>query len=90
METQPMAITYTAADMRQPRAAQSPLGSLLEGCWNTVKERRDRARVRVTLYAMPDRELKDLGFGRSEIASVMVDDSGDRIRAYPKCRQTCR
>jgi hypothetical protein len=32
---------------------------------------------------MPDRELKDLGFARSEIESVLVDDSGDRIHAYP-------
>jgi len=77
-----MAITYTAADLQRPRASQSPLGRLLEGCWNTVKERRERARVRAILYAMPDRELKDLGFARSEIESVMVDDSGDRVRAY--------
>lgn len=33
---------------------------------------------------MPDRELKDLGFTRSEIESVMVDDSGERTRAFPK------
>jgi uncharacterized protein YjiS (DUF1127 family) len=78
-----MAITYTAADLQQPRASQSRLGRFLDRCWNTVKQRRERARVRAILYAMPDRELKDLGFARSEIESVLVDDSGDRIRAYP-------
>jgi uncharacterized protein YjiS (DUF1127 family) len=82
-----MAITYAAADLRQPRASQSPLERLPEGCWNTVKERRERARVRAILYAMPDRQLKDLGFARSEIESVMVDDSGGRIRAYPMARR---
>ena len=79
-----MAITYTAADLREPRTSQSAFRRLLERSWNTLKERRERARVRAILYAMPDRELKDLGFARSEIESVMVDDSGDRVRAYPE------
>lgn len=48
-----------------------------------LKERRERARVKTILYGMQDRDLKDLGFTRSEIESVMVDDSGERIRAYP-------
>jgi uncharacterized protein YjiS (DUF1127 family) len=85
-----MAITYTAADLREPRTSQSAFGRLLERCWNTLQERRERARVRAILYAMADRELKDLGFARSEIESVMVDDSGDRVRAYPEPRQVRR
>jgi uncharacterized protein YjiS (DUF1127 family) len=52
--------------------------------WSALKERRERARVRAILYGMPDRELKDLGLTRNEIESVMVYDSGERVRAYPK------
>jgi len=83
-----MAITYSAADLGRPMASASRLARLLNGLWDKVKERRERARVRAILYGMQDRELKDLGFARSEIESVMVDDSGDRIRAYPKSRLT--
>jgi hypothetical protein len=50
-------------------------------------ERRERARVKAIFYGMQDRELKDLGFTRSEIESVMLDDSGERIRAYPEPRR---
>jgi hypothetical protein len=35
---------------------------------------------------MQDRELRDIGITRDEIESVMVDDSGQRIRAYPKAK----
>ena len=81
-----MAITYSAADRGWLTASASRLARLLNRLWDKVKERRERARVRAILYGMQDRELKDLGFARSEIESVMVDDSGDRIRAYPKSR----
>jgi len=43
---------------------------------------RERARVWVILCAISDRELKDLGFFRSEIESVVMDDAGNLIRAY--------
>jgi uncharacterized protein YjiS (DUF1127 family) len=56
---------------------------LLRRHWDALKERRERARVKAIFYGMQDRELKDLGFTRSEIESVMVDTSGERTRAYP-------
>jgi uncharacterized protein YjiS (DUF1127 family) len=68
----------------QGATASVPRAGLLRKCWGAFKGRRERARVRAILYGMHDRELKDLGFTRSEIESVMVDDSGERIRAYPK------
>jgi uncharacterized protein YjiS (DUF1127 family) len=51
--------------------------------WKAFQEWRERARVRSILYAMSDREFKDLGFFRSEIESVVMDDSGKLIRAFP-------
>ena len=77
--TGPMHTATQGATASVPRATM-----LLRKCWDAFKERRERARVRAILYGMHDRELKDLGFSRSEIESVMVDGSGERIRAYPK------
>ena len=74
---QPMHATTTTASV--PRVTR-----FFRQCWDAFKQRRERARVRAILYGMQDRELKDLGFSRSEIEFVMVDDSGERIRAYPK------
>jgi uncharacterized protein YjiS (DUF1127 family) len=48
------------------------------------QERRERSRARAMLHGMPDRALKDLGFARCEIDSVLADDSGERLRAHPK------
>lgn len=80
-----MRITYLTTELGETTApASQALVGLLRKHWDAFKERRERARVRAIFYGMHDRELKDLGFTRSEIESVMVDTSGDRIRAYPK------
>jgi uncharacterized protein YjiS (DUF1127 family) len=63
--------------------ASQTVRGLLRKHWDAFKERRERARVKAVLYGMQDRELKDLGFTRGEIESVMVDSSGERTRAYP-------
>ena len=57
---------------------------LLKTQWKAFQEWRERARVRAILSAMSDRELKDPGFFRSEIESVVMDDAGKLIRAFPE------
>jgi uncharacterized protein YjiS (DUF1127 family) len=54
------------------------------GQWKAFQEWRERARVWAILSAMSDRELKDLGFFRSEIECVVMDDAGKLIRAFPE------
>jgi hypothetical protein len=58
------------------------MARLLTKGWDALKDRGERARVH--LYGMEDRELKDLGFTRSEIESVTVIawDSLDQATAY--------
>jgi uncharacterized protein YjiS (DUF1127 family) len=48
-------------------ASVSAVTGFLRRCWSAHQARRERARVRAFLYAMPDRELKDIGISRSEI-----------------------
>jgi uncharacterized protein YjiS (DUF1127 family) len=60
------------------------MARLLTKGWGALKDRGERARVRALLYGMEDRELKDLGFTRSEIESVTViawgqSRSGNRV-----------
>ena len=79
-----MTATHMATELGQTTASASHVARFLKKYWSAFQERRERARVRAILYGMHDRELKDLGFTRSEIESVMVDSSGERVRAYPK------
>jgi uncharacterized protein YjiS (DUF1127 family) len=73
-----------ATELRQTITPASHVARFLKTYWGAFQERREHARVRAIFYGMQDRELKDLGFTRSEIESVMVDSSGERVRAYPK------
>ena len=52
--------------------------------WKAFQEWCERARVRAILSALSDRELKDLGFFRGEIESVVMDDAGKLILAFPE------
>jgi uncharacterized protein YjiS (DUF1127 family) len=75
-----------AAEFQGTIRPASRFARLPRSCWSKFKERRERARVRAILYAMQDRELRDIGITRDEIESVLVDDTGERIRAYPKAK----
>jgi uncharacterized protein YjiS (DUF1127 family) len=79
-----MTTTYIAAGPHHLIALGSRVAGFLRMYRSALRARRERARARAILYGMQDRDLKDLGFVRSEIDSVMVDDSGERIRAYPR------
>ena len=79
-----MVIVYSAANFPPPATLSSRMARLLTKGWDALKDRGERARVRALLHGMEDRELKDLGFTRSEIASVTVIawDSLDQATAY--------
>jgi uncharacterized protein YjiS (DUF1127 family) len=79
-----MVIVYSAANFPPPATLSSRMARLLTKGWDALKDRGERARVRALLYGMEDRELKDLGFTRSEIESVRVIawDSLDQATAY--------
>ena len=83
-----MVIVYSAADFPPPATLSSRMARLLTKGWGALKDRGERARVRALLYGMEDRELKDLGFTRSEIESVTVIawDSLDQATACCRSR----
>jgi uncharacterized protein YjiS (DUF1127 family) len=53
-------------------ASMSAVAGFLRKRWSAYRERRERARAKAILYAMPDRELKDIGICRGEIEYHMA------------------
>ena len=43
------------------------VSGLIKRCWTALQEQRKRARFRAALYALPDRDLRDIGVSRSDI-----------------------
>ena len=62
--------------------ASSPLSRLARQEWRALRLWWDRRLALEALGRLDDPALKDLGLDRSEIASLVSDASGDRIRAY--------
>ena len=75
-------------------AAPSRAASLLDGIsavWLRWRARRDRAATAAALGRLDDRALHDLGLARSEIESVVHDETGDHLRRYePGWRNSSR
>ena len=48
-------------------------------CWSALQERRKRARLRAALYALPDRNLRDIGIARGEIEYLASNGTDERV-----------
>ena len=69
-----MTTAYLTTELAETTASTSHLGRLLRRCRDAVRERRERARVRATLYGMSDRDLRDIGIARGETEYVVSGD----------------
>jgi uncharacterized protein YjiS (DUF1127 family) len=47
--------------------------------WTVLQERRKRARLRAALYALPDRDLRDIGISRTGIEHLALNGSDERV-----------
>jgi uncharacterized protein YjiS (DUF1127 family) len=54
-------------------------------CWHALQERRKRAKLRAALYALPDRDLRDVGISLSEIEYLALNGTDERVdpRRHP-------
>jgi uncharacterized protein YjiS (DUF1127 family) len=77
-----MTTSYLATGIGQATTPESLVLRLIKKHWSAHQARRERARVRAILYAMPDRELKDIGITRSEIEFVMIGSGYSRQKGY--------
>jgi len=77
-----MTTSYFATGIGQATTPESWALRLIKKHWSAFQARRERARVRAILYAMPDRELRDIGITRSEIEFAMTESGYGRQRGY--------
>jgi uncharacterized protein YjiS (DUF1127 family) len=61
-------------------AERTPVATtFFKSCWTALQERRKRARLRTALYALPDRDLRDIGITRAEIEYLAVNGTDERV-----------
>ena len=70
-------MAQVAAELTQAAASTRHLSSFFRNCWNAFLERRERQRVRVTLYDLRNEQLMDFGIARGEIEYVALNRSID-------------
>ncbi|MGD9868527.1 MAG: DUF1127 domain-containing protein [Hyphomicrobiales bacterium] len=73
--------TANGMGLRGPSRVLTALASALAGFWNAYMEQRRRKANEAMLRALDDRTLKDIGLDRSEIGSLFVPGSRDRLFA---------
>jgi len=52
----------------------------LKQYWRRLQERRQRQRMRIALYRLSERELKDIGLTRADIEYITAHRSLDRLK----------
>ncbi|MEO1225160.1 MAG: DUF1127 domain-containing protein [Pseudomonadota bacterium] len=74
------------ADGNHEHAPERPIGlpgatlHLVQRLWRMARLRRERRRAELQLKSLSDGQLKDLGFHRSEISSVLYGAGYDTTR----------
>lgn len=53
--------------------------AFIRRCWHALQERRKRARLRAALYALPERNLRDIGISFSEIEYFALNGTDERV-----------
>ena len=53
--------------------------TFLKWVQTVLQERRKRAKLRAALYALPDRDLRDIGISRAEIEYLALNGTDERV-----------
>ena len=60
----------TITVLGQPVVSPRRIPRFIRSCWNTLQERRKRAKVRAALHALNGRDLHDIGIAHGNIEYV--------------------
>jgi uncharacterized protein YjiS (DUF1127 family) len=74
-----MATIHRTAEFAQTAELTSHLCAFFKRCRTALQERRKRARLRAALYALSDRDLRDIGVSWSEIEFLALNGTDERL-----------
>ena len=87
-----MTTTLTVIDRtpcHRSERQQSTTRNALLAMWANYKRNRARRRTEHILAGLSDRTLKDIGFSRNEIGSVVHSAPGARLHDHDDCWDQC-
>ena len=74
-----MTTTNRAAEFVETAELAPRVPALFRRCWHALQKRRKRARLRAALYALPDRNLRDIGISWSDIEYLALNGTDERV-----------
>jgi uncharacterized protein YjiS (DUF1127 family) len=74
-----MTTIHRPAEFAQTAELMPRVSAFFKRCWSAHQERRKRARLRAALYALSDRDLRDIGIARSEIEYLALNGTDERV-----------
>ena len=74
-----MTASHRAADFVETAELAPRFPALFRRCSHALQERRKRARLRAALYALPERNLRDIGISFSEIEYLALSGTDERV-----------
>jgi uncharacterized protein YjiS (DUF1127 family) len=74
-----MTTIHSAAEPVESAEFAPRVPAFMRRCWHALQERRKRARLRAALYALPDRNLRDIGITSSEIEYLALNGTDERV-----------
>lgn len=74
-----MTTTHGTAEFAGTADLTSPVSGLFRRYWSALQQRRKQAKLRATLYGLPDRDLRDIGIAWSEIEHLALNGTDERV-----------
>jgi uncharacterized protein YjiS (DUF1127 family) len=74
-----MTAIHRAAEFVETAEVAPRVPAFFKRCWTALQERRRRARLRASLYALPDRALRDIGIAWSDIEYLALNGTDERV-----------
>ena len=74
-----MTTIHRAAEFVETAELAPHVPPFISRCWHALQERRKRARLRAALYALPERNLRDIGISFSDIEHLALNGTDERV-----------
>jgi uncharacterized protein YjiS (DUF1127 family) len=73
-----MSMSHRTAEYVETAELAPHVPAFIRRCWHALQQRRKRTRLRAALYALPERNLRDIGISFSEIEYLALYGADER------------